>query len=92
MRLSLQVRVPGGRDGRRWRKSLYFDREPRTYVVSLSELEPVERGSMLRPIVARVQSVLLVIDTVNAQPGSSGIVHLKDVTLITAPSSEPPGR
>ena len=86
MRLSLQVRVPGGRDGRRWRKSLYLDREVRTYVVSLSELEPVERGSMLRPIVARVQSVLLVIDTVNTLPGSSGIVHLTDVTLITSPA------
>lgn len=92
MRLSLQVRVPGGRDGRRWRKSLYLDREPRTYVVSLSELEPVERGSMLRPIVARVQSVLLVIDTVNTLPGSSGVVHLNDVRLITAPPVEPPGR
>jgi hypothetical protein len=42
-----------------------------TYVVSLADLEPVERGSSLRPIVARVQSVLLVVDTVNATPGSS---------------------
>ena len=85
MRVSLQVRVPGGRDGRRWRKSLYLDREARTYVVSLAELEPVERGSPLRPIVARVQSVLLVIDTVNASPGSSGVVNIRDVTLVTAP-------
>ena len=87
MRLSLQVRVPGGRDGRRWRKSLYLDREARTYVISLSELEPVERGSALRPIVAKVQSVLLVIDTVNASPGSSGVVHIRDVRLVTAPAA-----
>ena len=92
MRLSLQVRVPGGRDGRRWRKSLYLDREPRTYVVSLGELEPVERGSSLRPIVAKVQSVLLVIDTVNAAPGSSGVVNLRDVTLVTAPAPAGSGR
>ena len=87
MRLSLQVRVPGGRDGRRWRKSLYFDTDPRTYVVALSELDPVERGSPLRPVVARVQSVLLVIDTVNAAPGTSGRVRVHDVKLITAPEA-----
>ena len=85
MRLSLQVRVPGGQDGRRWRKSLYLDREPRTYVVSLGDLEPVERGSPLRPIVAKVQSVLLVVDTVNALPGSSGVVKIRDVRLVTPP-------
>jgi len=84
--------VPGGRDGRRWRKSLYLDRELRTYVVSLADLEPVERGSSLRPIVARVQSVLLVVDTVNATPGSSGVVRIRDVTLVTAPATGPPGR
>ncbi|HVQ41269.1 MAG TPA: CehA/McbA family metallohydrolase [Vicinamibacterales bacterium] len=88
MRLSLQVRVPGGRDGRRWRKSLYLDRDPRTYVVSLGDMDPVERGSLLRPIVAKVQSVLLVIDTVNASPGASGVVNIRAVTLVTAP---PPG-
>ena len=92
MRLSLQVRVAAGRDGRRWRKSLYLDREPRTYVVSLGDLEPVERGSSLRPIVAKVQSVLLVIDTVNALPGSSGVVSIRDVTLMTAPPPGGPGR
>jgi hypothetical protein len=92
MRVSLQVRVPGGRDGRRWRKSLYLDREPRTYVVSLAELEPVERGSALRPIVARVQSVLLVIDTVNAVPGSSGVVRITDARLITVPASASAGQ
>jgi hypothetical protein len=85
-RISLQVRVPGGRDGRRWRKSLYFDSAPRTYIVPLSDLEPVERGSALRPIVARVQSVLLVVDTVNAVPGSSGVVRISNVTLVTAPA------
>jgi hypothetical protein len=84
-RLSLQVRVPSGRDGRRWRKSVYLDGEPRTYVVNLGDLEPVERGSVLRPIVAKVQSVLLVIDTVNALPGSSGVVTIHDVTLVRAP-------
>jgi hypothetical protein len=92
MRLSLQVRVPGGRDGRRWRKSLYLDRETRTYVVSLGDLEPVERGSLLRPIVAKVQSVLLVIDTVNASPGSSGVVKIRDVTLVTTPPTGGHGR
>jgi len=92
MRLSLQVRVPGGRDGRRWRKSLYLDREARTYIIPLAELEPVDRSSALRPIVARVQSVLLVIDTVNARPGSAGVVRLREMTLVTTPPSGGPVR
>ena len=54
-------------------------------IVRLADLEPVERGSTLRPVVARVQSVLLVVDTVNARPGTSGVVRIKDVTLLIAP-------
>jgi hypothetical protein len=42
--------------------------------------------------VARVQSVLLVIDTVNARPGSSGVVRLREMTLVTTPPSGGPVR
>jgi hypothetical protein len=81
MRLSLQVRVPGGPDGRRWRRSVYLDSTPRTIDVRLGDMEPVGPATSLRPIVARVQSILFVVDTVNAQPGSSGTVWISGVTL-----------
>jgi hypothetical protein len=81
MRVSVQIRTPGGTDGRRWRRSVYLDRTPRVIDLALSELEPVGPATALRPIVARVQSILLVIDTVNAAPGTSGTFWLSGVLL-----------
>lgn len=82
MRVSVQVRVVGGGpDGRRWRRSVYLDRVPRLVDIALSELEPVGQATSLRPVVARVQAVLFVIDTVNTVPGASGSVWLSAVTL-----------
>jgi hypothetical protein len=82
MRISLQVRVAGGPDGQRWRRSIYLDEFPRKIAVSLSSLLPVDRRSTLRPIVARVQSVLVVIDTVNTAPGSAGRIMLREVRFV----------
>ena len=82
MRVSVQVRTPGGTDGYRWRRSVFVDATPRPLSIRLSELEPIERGSTLRPNVARVQSVLLVIDTVNALPGSAGELVVVQARLV----------
>ena len=79
MRLSVQIRTPGGPDGRRWRRSVYLDTTPRVIDLALSELEPVGPATTLRPVVARVQSVLFVVDTVNTAPGAAGRVHLSSV-------------
>jgi hypothetical protein len=81
MRLSVQIRTPGGTEGRRWRRSIYLDQTPRVIDLALSELEPVGSGTALRPVVARVQSVLLVVDTVNAAPGASGSVRISRLLL-----------
>lgn len=86
MRLSVQIRLPGGPDGRRWRRSVYLDQQPRRVSLSVAELEPVEGATSLRPIRARVQAVLLVVDTLNAKPGTAGTITLTDVTLVAAPS------
>ena len=81
MRVSVQVRMPGGTDGRRWRRSVYLDQTPRVVDLALSELEPVGPATALRPIVARVQSVLFVIDTVNTAPGTKSRVWFSGVLL-----------
>lgn len=82
MRVSVQVRVAGGGpDGRRWRRSIYVDREPRLVDLALSDFEPVGPATNLRPVVARVQAVLFVVDTVNTTPGAGGSVWLSGVTL-----------
>ena len=55
-----------------------FDQTPRTFVVRLRDLESVDRQTTLRPNVARVQTVLFVVDTLNAMPGSSGSFWIFD--------------
>lgn len=82
MRLSVQIRLPGGVNGQRWRRSIYVDQTPRTFHIPLSDLDPVDRRSPLRPITARVQSILLVIDTLNSRTGASGEVTLRDTGFV----------
>jgi len=60
---------------------VYLDRTPRTIDLALSELEPVGPVTALRPIVARVHSVLFVVDTVNSAPGRAGSFWLSGVLL-----------
>ena len=83
LRLSVQVRLPGAA-AQRWRRSIYVDDVPRRFSIRLADLDPVDRRSPLRPISARVQSILLVMDTVNARPGSSGEVLLRDLGYVVA--------
>jgi hypothetical protein len=87
IRMSVQVRLPGGGDGQRWRRSIYVDDVPRRISVPLAEFEPVDRRSSLRPISARVQSVLLVIDTVNLRPGTGGEVVFRDLGFVPGRST-----
>jgi hypothetical protein len=82
MRLSVQLRLPGGRDGQRWRRSIYLDRTQQSFTLSLQDFQPVGGApTSLRPIVARVRSLLFVADTLNASPGSGGRISLSGVAL-----------
>ena len=81
MRVSVQVRLPGA-DAERWRRSVYLDEIPRDIVIRLADMErATRRPSSLRPIVARIQSLLIVVDTLNTAPDTSGTVWLRDVLL-----------
>ncbi len=82
MRVSVQIRLPGGVNGRRWRRSIYVDEVPRQVSVALADFDPVERQSSLHPVAARVQSVLLVIDTLNTLPGTEGELVIRDVRVV----------
>ena len=81
MRFSVQLRLPGGRDGQRWRRSVYADLTPRAVVIPLQEFEPVDSSTTQQPLVARVRALLFVVDTVNSAPGASGEIWLSDVSL-----------
>jgi hypothetical protein len=80
MRLSVQLRMPAGREGQRWRHSVYADSTPRTVTLSLQDFLPVEPTTQ-RPLVAHIKTVLFVVDTVNTSPGSSGTFWLSGVKL-----------
>jgi hypothetical protein len=83
MRVLVQFRLPGGVDGERWSRSVYLDATPRPVTVRMTEVTPVgfTPTPSRRPIVARVKSILFVLDTLNTAPGTSGEVLLKDVRL-----------
>ena len=82
MRLSVQARMTGGAGVQRWGRSVYVDSETPQISVPLSEFEALDRPSTMRPISARVQSVLFVVDTVNARPGTAGEFVLKNVSFV----------
>jgi len=83
MRVSVQVRLPEGRGrvAQRWRRSIYLDETPASFLLRLQDFEPADRPTVRRPIVTPIQSLLVVVDTVNARAGAAGTVWLSDVTL-----------
>jgi hypothetical protein len=81
MRVSLQLRLPGGPEGQRWRKSVYLDRAARPIVVRLEELEPVGVVTTRRPVVVPVRSLLFVVDTLNTAAGTSGAFWISGLAL-----------
>ena len=66
---------------RRWRRSIYLDQTPRTVVASLQEFDPVEPYTSQRPVVSPVQTLLVVVDTVNTLPGTAGTIWISNVAL-----------
>lgn len=81
-RVSVQFRLPGGHDGERWGRSVYLDPVPRAITVRLADVSPQGFSASRRPIVAKIKSILFVISTLNAAPGSTGVVHLSDIRLV----------
>jgi len=80
-RLSVQLRVAGKGDGRRWRRSVYIDRAFREYSVAVDEMAPAGPGLDPHPDLSQVDTLLFVLDTVNLQPGSQRTIRLERVRL-----------
>lgn len=78
-RVSVQLRSPTSGDGERWHRSVYLDESPRDITVHFDDMRPRGRTSQERPNLATVNTLLFVIDTVNAKPGGSGQVWIDDV-------------
>jgi hypothetical protein len=79
MRLSVQLREPAGEVGHRWLRSVYVDTEPREITVYFDDLRPAGQVPPGVPRLERVDSILLVVDTVNTPLGGSGRIWIDDV-------------
>jgi hypothetical protein len=79
MRLSVQLRVPGGQEGERWQRSVYVDTMPRDITVFFNDMRPAGPARGERPALEAVDSVLFVVDTTNTALGSSGRVWIDNV-------------
>lgn len=78
MRVSVQLREPGGDAGVRWQRSVYVDATPREIVVPFDDLRPAEEGGAA-PDLTRVGSVLFVVDTVHTPLGANGRIWIDEV-------------
>ncbi|MBE3098637.1 MAG: hypothetical protein IMZ44_16095 [Planctomycetes bacterium] len=81
MRISVQVRSSGSREGQRWQRSVYVDETPREISVFFDDMRPIGPTASDRPDLRRVDSLLFVVETTNARPGSAGEVWVRDVRL-----------
>ena len=74
MRLSLQLRRadPAGGEGDRWRRSFYVGTERRAVTVPFDQLVRVTPDLDVQPDLAAIDSLLIVVDTVNTLPGTRG--------------------
>ena len=82
MRVSFQLRVTGAETDRRWRRSFYVDTEPRTVSVRFGDLTPITPDLTSAPDLEGVDSLMVVVDTLNTAPGSSAILTLGTPRLV----------
>ncbi len=87
IRVSVQLRQAASAGAGRWRRSVYVDATSRSFVLPVSDFEPVETttpGSLGAPgamTVADVDSLLFVVDTVNTPPGTPGTLWISQVAI-----------
>ncbi len=79
MRLSVQLRIPGGEQGERWQRSVFLDEMPRAITVYFDDMRAAGATRTERPPLDAVDSVLFVVDTVNTPLGGSGRIWIDDV-------------
>jgi hypothetical protein len=79
MRIWAQVRTSAQAGGERWGRTFYVDEQLASIELPFSEFRPLDSsGSSSLPL-DRIDSLLLVIDTLNATPGSGGRVQIAEL-------------
>jgi len=80
MRVSIQLR---GGEGvvDRWQRSVYVDTFAREHTVYFDDCLPVGITKTFKPPLASIHSVMVVVDTTNTKPGTSGRMWIKSAAL-----------
>ena len=68
------------RQGERWGRSIYADTTLRAYDLTLAEFRAM--GTVTTSLsLDRINSLMLVVDTINSRPGDKGVVWIPDIWL-----------
>jgi hypothetical protein len=81
LRAWVQLRAPVG-DTERWGATFYADSNERVIDLPLRSFLPIGQTSSQQPPLDRVESLLLVVDTLNFLPGSKGSMWLSDIAFV----------
>jgi hypothetical protein len=80
-RIWAQVRAPSGGTGERWGRTFFVDTALTSIDLAFADFRPIGDVSSPTPPLDRVDSLLLVVDTLNNQPGSAGKISITDLWL-----------
>jgi hypothetical protein len=80
IRAWVQLRVAGNAE--RWGATFYADATERIVDLPLRSLPPIGVTSSAQPPLDRVDSLLFVVDTLNALPGSNGSMVLSEIAFV----------
>jgi hypothetical protein len=81
LRISVQLRADGDPGAPRWQRSVYLDQIARNIQVVFSDMRPTPPNAAALTPRASVGSLMLLVDTTNTEPGSSGLVEFKEIAF-----------
>ena len=82
IRLSIQVRAEvRGAPPERWQRSIYLDTTERAYAIDFDDMAAVGETHTPKAPRATIRNVLVIVDTTNSRPGSSGSVWMRNPRL-----------
>lgn len=90
VRIWVQVRASSLGAGQRWGQTIYLDPSFRTVDVPVAGLPPIGETASPAPPLDAIDVMLLVVDTVNTRPGTSGAVQVQSLWLIPSSATAAP--
>ena len=76
-----QIRAPGRQGGQRWGRTFYTDSRLTQIELRFADFRRLDEPSTGPAPLERMDSVLLVIDTLNSLPGTRGTIWISDLWL-----------